>query len=451
MGQAKLDYQVVKSGKTTTMSWTGSCKKLFTYESDGPERAYLSPQIHVRIKSYKQDGKQVKVLSNLDDLYAWNCSLTEKTKEDIAHFKNLSDSIVGSEKDNYKKASLIYSWVQDNIRYIALESGYDGLIPAKASEVCKERYGDCKGMSNILFYLLRAQNLDAYLTWIGTRDLPFKYSQLPTPAVDNHMITALKINGKTLFLDATSNNLKFGMPSPFIQGKEALVSSMNCKDYSVIVVPETPAPENLSYDSCYMKLDDKTIIGSGTITLYGYRRLSFIDRMNVKSYREMLDQCRFYLLKGNNRFMLDTVWMENEEDRNLPLVIHYKFQIPDYALKLDKELYLNLNLEKVGLPLKIDLARNVAVEYRFKTAEINIFCLEIPPNMKVEELPAKNEYKKAHYSFSNSYKIEKQVLVRKEEMTKENLMLETAQFNDYNKLIETMQKSYSQQITLKQK
>jgi hypothetical protein len=241
------------------------------------------------------------------------------------------------------------------------------------------------------------------------------------------------------------------MPSPFIQGKEALISSMNCKDYTVKVVPETPGNDNKSVDSCYMKLNNRTIIGSGIATLTGYKRLGFVDRLSDRSYRTILEQSRYYLLKGNNRFVLDTVWIDNMEEKNLPLIIHYKFQIPDYAVKVDNEYYLNLNLDKSNISQKVDADRNVALEYRYKTAEQNTYCLELGPNITIENLPVTTELKQANYYFKNSYLKNNQILVRKQELYKETLMLETNQFAEYNKLIETMQKSYSEQITLIQK
>lgn len=79
-----------------------------------------------------------------------------------------------------QQATIIYRWVQQRIHYVAFEDGMNGLVPAAASEVCRTRYGDCKGMSNLLHTLLRARGLDAHLSWVGTRMLPYNYSELPT-------------------------------------------------------------------------------------------------------------------------------------------------------------------------------------------------------------------------------------------------------------------------------
>ena len=118
---------------------------------------------------------------------------------------------------------IIFNWVQDNIRYIAFEDGLGGFIPRDAASVCNKRYGDCKDMANLLFEMLNHAGIEAYRAWIGTRNRPYKYKEVPTPMVDNHMITAVIIDGETIFLDATDSYVPFGLPSAFTQTKEALL------------------------------------------------------------------------------------------------------------------------------------------------------------------------------------------------------------------------------------
>jgi hypothetical protein len=447
----KLNFSLVKKAGTSIYSWTGSSPKSLDYEGNGPDMGYVANQFFFRIKTYEVKGNKVPVLSNLTDLYHWNCAFLTKTKEDITQFKSLSDSIVGKETNEEKKAELIFNWVQNNIRYIAMEAGYDGFIPAQASSVCKERYGDCKGIANILYSLLRSQNLEAYMVWIGTRSIPYKYTELPSPVVDNHMITALRLNGKTLFLDGTSHNLKFGLPSPFIQGKEAMVSSNNCEDFTIELVPEVSFTQNTIEDSCYITMDKKSLIGSGLAVFNGYKRLSFVDQLSNREYRHIQEQCRYYLLRGNNRFILDTVWLENLDNNNLPLLVHYKFNIPDYAIFVDNEYYLNLNLDKPSIPSKVDLTRNVGMEYRFMASETNNYYFEIPKGYQVLSLPSKIEKNTTVMNFSNEYILTKNGILRKQSYAFKTLLLEPKDFPIYNSTVEAMQKNYSDQITLKLK
>jgi len=448
-GKSNLKYQMVKKGNSLIYTWEGSAKKSLNYESDAPDIDYLSAQLHFRIKYYQAKEGKVSVLANLNDLYKWNCQFVEKSAEDFSQFKSLSDSIIGSEKDNYKKASLIYDWVQNNIRYIAFEAGYEGHIPAKASLVCKERYGDCKGISNILYSLLKSQYIDAYLVWIGTRDLPYKYTQLASTLVDNHMITAIKINGEFIFLDGTANNLKFGLPSPFIQGKEAMISLGNCNDYKIEVVPETPYSLNAMHDSCYLKIKGKDVFGQGVFTLTGYQRMVFIDGLRELNYKYLLNQCRNYLIKGSNRFILDTVWFNNFSDKNLPLLISYKFRIPEFVLSVDDEQYINLNLDKISLYSKVEPDRNVPKEFRFQGEEFSIVCLELENGVKATYLPSNTNVSLPGFGFTNNYSQIGNYIYRKSNIIKQPMLIYSHQFAVFNNWIDNIQKNYSEQLILK--
>jgi hypothetical protein len=445
-----FNSQSVQKGNNTNLSWEGSAAKRLEFEGDGPESEYLSAQLHLRIKSYEGAKGKVNVLGNLDDLYRWNCNFLKETFEPADKYKALSDSIIKQETDTLKKIAAIFAWVQANIRYIALEAGYAGLIPAKASMVLQERYGDCKGMSNMLYNLLRSQQLPAHLVWIGSRALPYKYTELPTPNVDNHMICAVKHQGRFIFLDATSNNLPFGMPSGFIQGKEAMIGLEDCEHYTIEIVPEVDPAQNLTYDSCYIKLKGKGIKGSGRVTLTGYKRVNFIDRMSERNYNFLLKQCRGYLLKGNNRFTIDTVWLEHLEDKNKPLYIHYQFSLPEYAVVADNELFINLNLEKVGSPSKIDAKRNVPLEYNYKRRNEYVVCLEIDPLWQVNYTPKNISWEKESFKYEVEYQKQQNLLIRRELQQESTLMLYPNQFSIYNTMVEAIQKSYAEQTIIKQ-
>ena len=55
-------------------------------------------------------------------------------------------------------------------------------------------------MASLIVTMLKVAGVKSYRTWIGTRDLPYKYSQVPTPLVDNHMIaTYIAADGQYYF------------------------------------------------------------------------------------------------------------------------------------------------------------------------------------------------------------------------------------------------------------
>ena len=98
-----------------------------------------------------------------------------------------------------------------------------GFIPENGKNVCSKRYGDCKGLSSLLYTMLNYAEIDAYLTWVGTRDKPYSYYDVPAPIVDNHMILTAIVDDEYYYLDATGNTIPLGEASSFIQGKEVMI------------------------------------------------------------------------------------------------------------------------------------------------------------------------------------------------------------------------------------
>ncbi|MCU0781990.1 MAG: hypothetical protein MUF04_12940, partial [Akkermansiaceae bacterium] len=91
--------------------------------------------------------------------------------------------------------------------------------------------------------MMRHAGLNARECWIGTRDIPYSYSEVYAPIVDNHMITAYNYKGTWLFLDPTDEFVPFGYPSGFIQGKEALIGLPNTQ-FTLQKVPVMHAEAN---------------------------------------------------------------------------------------------------------------------------------------------------------------------------------------------------------------
>src|SRR2546423_317640 len=114
----------------------------------------------------------------------------EKIRETVA-------KITAGHANDLDKIKAIYYFVQDKIRYIAFEEGYSGYIPSSAQAVLDNKYGDCKGMANLLTEMLKLSGYDAHFTWIGTRAIPYPQSMLAL-CVNNHAITTSDLNNREI-------------------------------------------------------------------------------------------------------------------------------------------------------------------------------------------------------------------------------------------------------------
>ena len=449
----RISFQKTEKGGFVYYQWTAKDLPSIEFDSKAPSLSYFTPYIECHVKSYTTKKGTVRVLSDLGDLHRWYTGFT----------KNL-DSTPSSELDAVVKdikvrsktemdiVKGVFYWVQDNIKYIAFEQGMRGLIPHPASYVCEKRYGDCKDMANLIVSMLHMAGVNnAYRTWIGTRDLPFKYSEFPTPIVDNHMIaTYVSPTGEYIFLDGTGNYTKVGLPSSMIQGKEAFISFGPDK-YEVKVVPEINADENLTVDSVKLSIEDGKLLGLGKLLLGGYPKIFSgydFDRANKD---EVKNEVTKYVTKGSNKFSLlnyDIVYLE---DRDKPTLVHYNFEIRDYVQVVDDEIYLNLNLTKERRNVLLPLTRIAPLERDYKHLGTEIIEFKIPANYKVEYLPKDASWKCDSFSFSVSYATVPGKIIYKRQVKLDDFLVEPSQFKDWNDINKAVAEADKETIALKKK
>lgn len=212
--------------KTTKYLYTVNNLNAIKNEAGAPSAAKMFPHILVISKSYKIKDEEIMLFNNTDALYKWYRSLIEQVKNNPESLKNKVEEITTNDETQFDKMTSIFYWVQDNIRYIAFEDGIMGFKPQSDSEVFNNKYGDCKGMANLLRSMLKLVNIDARHTWIGTRDIPYDYS-IPSLAVDNHMICTAFINERPYYLDATQKYIPIGKYAYRIQGRPTLIANGN--------------------------------------------------------------------------------------------------------------------------------------------------------------------------------------------------------------------------------
>ena len=233
-------------------------------ESHAIGMAYVYPHLALVVKSFTIDGKKEKGFGDVGDLYSWYNYLLKKSVNKPDELKAKVNELTKGKASDIEKVRSIFYWVQDNIRYIAFEDGLAGFIPATAQEVYKAKYGDCKGMANLMTEMLKIAGLEAYMTWIGTRHLPYDYT-LPSLVVDNHCISTVVLGGKEYFLDGTEKYIPFGEYAWRIQGKEVLIGKGD--SYVVKKVPLQDKEKSKILTQTTFRLENNVLKGHVKATL----------------------------------------------------------------------------------------------------------------------------------------------------------------------------------------
>lgn len=239
--QDSLLFELESKGSWNMFNWQYKTEK--TKKPDDQPLFFSGPMLLMNIArdTDKKHG-QYYLESNkyLANWYFHNF-LKAKNQRDTV-MEEIADSITNGLNYTGEIAMTMTNWVSKNINYIAIEDGYNGIIPRSSNYVLKQRYGDCKDKSNLLIEMLKHKNIRAYPVFVGTTSLPFSHDSIVSPIVDNHVIVAID-TGKNniLFVDPTQEYQIEGLPPFLVQGKTALVLT-DSMDYFIEHFP-TPDPE----------------------------------------------------------------------------------------------------------------------------------------------------------------------------------------------------------------
>lgn len=448
--QITIDFKKESLKKSNLYSWTVNNIEGFQGEEKSEAALYYLPHIIVYIKDYELNGKTYNILNDVKDLYKWYASLVERIDtESLERVYAISDDITKNITTERKKAEVIFNWVQDNINYVAFEDGLSGFIPRGAASVCDKRYGDCKDMANLLYEMLNHSGIETYRTWIGTRNRPYSYFEVPTPMVDNHMISTAIVDNDTIFLDATDSYIPFGMPSAFTQSKEALLG-LNKDEFKVIKVPVQKAELSQSVITTEITFDNGIVKVSEKRALSGYEKVNFITdhtyKKDDKTEEEFLNTT---LQLGNNKTKYSNIIKENFNNKPTPLHLSYDLVIDNYAKTVANKTYINLNIDHVLAKSKIDIKDrkyNKKIDNKFIKTYTTTFT--VPAGYKVYHVPGDLNFENPEYGYKITYAHNDKTITQHKTIYVNTLSVKKEGFQTWNDFIKSLTKAYKKSITI---
>ncbi|MBS1638126.1 MAG: DUF3857 domain-containing protein [Bacteroidetes bacterium] len=395
-------------------------------------------------------GETVPLLRNNDDLYSWYKDLLKNlNKTHDTELKGLVDSVTAGATTEIDKLQKIFSWVQDKIAYVAYEDGLGGYIPREATVICSRRFGDCKDMASLIVKMSHLAGINVYHAWIGTRDIPYVYSEFSAPVCANHMIAAYEYDGKYIFLDATSKLNVFGMPTSMIQGKEAFVG-INDSEYRLLKVPVIDQSLNYVDDSLICSIRNKDLKGFGYFKADGYSKVSILSRLDGKSPKELKDYMSALLNKGNNKFTLDSFSVV-QKSKYAPLLIYYTFTLPDYATVTDKGTFVNLNFDKDYLKDLKTTDRTVPLEFDYCFSKKLRVQLNIQDSEKGDFIPPDSQDKNDISWYTSSYKSAPGNIRFTNDVHVNSMMIDVAKLPTFNTFINNYTRTTNKSLYITKK
>lgn len=417
-------------------------------EINGVGRSYELPHIMILCKSIEMEGEKETLLASTDDLYKWYRSLVKQVENDQEVLKRTVEKVTAQHSEDQDKIEALYYWVQDNIRYIAFEDGIAGFKPATAQDVFNKRYGDCKGMSNLLKEMLTMAGYDARLTWLGTRRIAYDYS-VPSLCVDNHMICTLIRGEERIFLDPTEKYCPFGEFAHRIQGQQVMIENEDA--YELAHIPELDAEQNKTTKKITLDLDGKMLKGQAAYEYFGEAKVELHNAYHGTKTDKKEEALKYYLSRGDKNRRVKNVETKHFDDRKKPLFIQHDFELDNEVMEVGEELYVTIDYGKMleNGQMEEDRKGDYAFGYRF----VDSFDIHfnIPEGYLVSYLPENLDISNSDFDFQIQFTQHDDRIEYHKKIAIKSGLIPKSSFEVWNEAIKSLKSVYNDRIVLKRK
>jgi hypothetical protein len=406
-----IDPKIINGDKSKKYTWTASFKGLPEHEKFTPPAENFVPLVKIvparftfenngSLKSWKDYGNwQYDLIRNLNDLPV----------DEI----NKINSLVRGVTDKNEKIKKLYHYLQDQTRYINITIETGGLKPYPASYVAKNKYGDCKALSNYFKSVLEIANIKSYYVNVSAGDPVDKIEQDFPSQQFNHIILCIPEENDTIWLDCTSDG-PYNYLGPFTQNRFAFLIDSN--DIHFVKTPLMTKEQVLCSRMIRVKPETKSLANLHFNNIYRGERfdyLFFLNRSVSQQRKEQIVKKEFV----ENGLDLK-LWNIKESSRDSAFIsLSYTAGAEKYYRRYGDELMveiLPINVPKFEIPAK----REFPVQIDLPVYKIDTVDYYIPENYVVVSKPESDtvysdygEYNMLVMDFGNKIRIIKSFIL----------------------------------------
>ena len=296
--------------------------------------------------------------------------------------------LVAEASSDRQKVEILYRYLQDHTRYVAIELGIGAWQPYSAEWVFKNKYGDCKDLSTFMVAMLKACGISAYPTLIGTRDRGMLIREFPSNQF-NHCITFVPLQRDTLWLECTADLIAAGELPSADEGCDVLVVKENTGEI-------VRTPQSKSGDNCQISTIKGHLTASGELAFSG--QLSGTGNIATRlrhSLRDNKGEDRKRYLGGRlGRYLpvLDLTTYEIDhlhQNFDRPLKVRVSGTSKKFGSRSAKRLFVNPNIVNRARPGSVPRAkkRQFSVYHSYPYMYIDSLSVDIPKGYDLETAP----------------------------------------------------------------
>ena len=238
------------------------------------------------------------------------------------------------------------AFVQQQVRYVAVEIGIGGYQPHAAADVFSNRYGDCKDKVTLLRTMLREAAIESYYVLVNTTPGVVD-TEFSTAGVFNHAIIAVRVPpgaslngiysssqhprlGTLLFFDPTSAVAPVGYLPQYLQQSRGLLVTADGGD--LVELPAAPPAANQLRRHAAFRLDESgTLTGEVEEVRSGEIAADLRALLRPLKANERIGAIESGVAGSLGDFHATEMKIENLDQSGTDLLIRYRVAVPGYA------------------------------------------------------------------------------------------------------------------------
>lgn len=330
-------FDIAKTGNNNNLSYSLNNVLAFNEEDQMVGSQKIFPRAILASNQINIDGVKGN-FDNWNDYGKWTFDNLIRSKLDFTPSqKSTFQNMVKDAKSDEEKVQILYKYLQNKVRYIGVQLGIGGLSPFPNSYVESKSYGDCKALSNYMIGMLDAVNIKSYHTILFAGN-PIDIDEQMMYQQGNHMIVYIPLNGKDIWLEATSQTAPYNYLGDFAGNRKVLI--VDEKGGKII-----PSQQFKTEDNQLFVNGNATLLADGTLNFDFSETSKGLIYENFARFNQLSEKDLDVRLKNRFSYLQGISFKKkefNNDWKNAVFTSNFEFSAPNYAKIQGNNIILNI-------------------------------------------------------------------------------------------------------------
>jgi len=402
-----INHSELKPAQANPFEQTWTVQDVKGVRAEGEMPPFAGVAGHMIVSFIPPGGHATGSFSNWKEMGDWYLNLSSGRRDASPAIKQKVAELTASIPAPLDKMKAIATFVQREVRYVAIELGIGGVQPHPASDVFAHRYGDCKDKATLMSSMLHEIGVESYYVMINS-ERGSVTPQMPAHASSfNHAILAIRLPqgvsspsltgvvqhsrfGRILFFDPTNEIVPFGEIGGYLQDNAGLL--VGPEGGEIVVLPQLLSSSNTIQRTATFTLSASGNL-EGQVEELRVGDRAAVPRDLLRSATKNDDRIKpieSILANSLSTFKILKAQVVNALQYDQPFGYRYSFTAENYAKQVGNLLAVRPRVlgSKSSSLLETKEPRLFPVEFPGPARDTDTFDITIPPGYVVDDLPA---------------------------------------------------------------